>query len=73
MNLVAFHRFLITAGIVFCFGFAVWEVRVWNATGRTSTLLLATLFALLGAGLIVYLRRLNRILGYERGDAERPR
>jgi len=64
-SLVAFHRVLITTGIVFCFGFAVWEVREWRATARTGAAVLAVAFFLLGIGLVVYLRRLNRILGYD--------
>jgi hypothetical protein len=65
-SLVAFHRVLITAAIVFCFGFAVWEVRVWRATAATGAMALAATFLLLGIGLLLYLRRLNRILGYDR-------
>jgi hypothetical protein len=61
-SLVAFHRVLITTGIVFCFGFAAWEVRVWRATQGMGALLLAAVFFLLGIGLVLYLRRLNRIL-----------
>jgi hypothetical protein len=61
-SLVAFHRVLITTGIVFCFGFAVWEVRVWRATESVGAVVLAATFFLLGIGLLLYLRRLNRIL-----------
>ena len=71
MSLVAFHRFLIAAGIVFCFGFAAWEVRAWLADDAgPAILILAMTFALLGAGLVVYLRRLNRILGLDRTEGE---
>lgn len=71
MSLIAFHRFLIAAGIVFCFGYAIWEVRAWAASDSAGALVIAMGFALLGAGLVVYLRRLNRILGIERPDGER--
>ena len=66
MSLIAFHRFLIATGIAFCAGFAAWEVRAWTRTNDTGMLVLGITFALLCVGLIVYLRRLNRILGYER-------
>lgn len=66
MSLIGFHRLLITAGILFCLGFALWEGRAFLQTGGAGTLLLGAAFALLGVGLILYLRRLNRILGYER-------
>jgi ABC-type spermidine/putrescine transport system permease subunit II len=65
-SLVAFHRVLIAAGIAFCFGFAIWEIRTWRATGATGTLVLAITFIVLGIGLLLYLRRLRRILGYDR-------
>lgn len=70
MSLIAFHRFLIAAGIVFCFGYATWEVRAWVSSDSAGALVIAMGFALLGAGLVVYLRRLNRILGIDRPDGE---
>ena len=66
MSLVAFHRFLIATGIVFCFGFGAWEARAYVENGGTLALLLAVTFAVLGIALTLYLRRLNRFLGYER-------
>lgn len=72
MSLIAFHRFLIGAGIVFCFGYAIWEARAWAATGDAGALIIAMGFALLGAGLVVYLRRLGRILHLDRADGEGP-
>jgi len=73
MSLIGFHRFLIVTAILFCLGFAGWEVWAWSATRRTSTLVLAIVFVALGVGLGLYLRRLGRILGYERRDAGRRR
>jgi hypothetical protein len=70
MSLIAFHRFLIAAGILFCFGFAAWEVRAWLGSGDATQLVIAMGFALLGAGLVVYLRRLTRILGLDRMNGE---
>jgi hydrogenase-4 membrane subunit HyfE len=66
MSLISFHRVLISAGIGFCVVFAVWEVRQWMGDGGAGRLVLAVSFALLGLALFLYLRRLNRILGYER-------
>lgn len=71
MSLIAFHRFLITAGIIFCFGFAIWELRAWVSNDEAGALVIAMGFVLLGAGLVFYLRRLNRILGLDRGNGER--
>jgi hypothetical protein len=64
--LIAFHRFLIAAGIVFCFGFAGWEVRAFLTDGAVGSILLALVFIVLGVALSIYLWRLKRILGYER-------
>lgn len=66
MSLIAFHRFLIAAGIVFCFGFAGWEVRAFLTDGAVGSILLALVFIVLGVALSIYLWRLKRILGYER-------
>ena len=68
MSLVAFHRLLISAGILFCAGFAAWEVRLYRQVGGTGAIVLAIVFAVLAIALIIYLRRLNRILGYERDE-----
>lgn len=66
ISLVAFHRFLIAAAILFCLGYAAWELRAWLAAGAGGTPALALLFLLLGAALALYLRRLGRFLGYDR-------
>lgn len=67
MSLISFHRLLIACGIVFCLGFAAWEVRAAVQQAPASgSIGLAVAFGVLGIGLIVYLRRLNRFLGYER-------
>lgn len=54
--MIPFHRLLITTGIVFCFGFALWAL--WR-----GSMLLGIGFAVLGVGLGYYLRHLNRFLG----------
>ena len=65
MSLIAFHRFLIVSAIVFCLGFAGWEAKLFLGARDTSALVMAVVFGVLGLGLIGYLWRLNRILGYE--------
>jgi len=71
MSLVAFHRLLISAAIVFCAGFAGWEVKRFAAAGGSGALVLAAVFAILAVLLVLYLRRLNRILGYDRQGGAR--
>lgn len=74
MSLIAFHRFLIAVGIIFCGGFAVWELlRFRDGYGWTS-LLLALSFAVAAAALGYYLRHLRRFLGQDgaRDAAGRP-
>jgi hypothetical protein len=56
-SLIPFHRVLITTGIVFCAGFAVYA---WLGDQRA----LAAVFAVLAFALGVYLYNLNRFLGY---------
>lgn len=76
MSLIHFHRFLIVCGILFCLGYAGWEVNAFLTTASTGSLLLAIAFALLAALLGVYLWQLNRWLGYEKSsegsEAHRP-
>jgi hypothetical protein len=66
VSLIGFHRLLIATAIAFCAGFGVWELRLFTRENRLSTLALGITFLVLALGLTVYLRRLNRILGYER-------
>ncbi len=68
MSIVPFHRGLIAAAIVFCFGYGIWEIVGYGRTGATGSLVLGMVFILLGAILIGYLTRLNRFLGYTSPD-----
>lgn len=68
MSLIHFHRFLITCGILFCLGYAGWEVRAFLRSGSLGSVLLVGAFVGLAALLGVYLWQLNRWLGYP----ERP-
>ena len=71
MSLINFHRLLITAGIVFCVGFGVWGMVVWELGGGAGTLTLGVVFLALGLLLGYYLVNLRRFLGYD--EEERPR
>lgn len=48
---------LITAGIIFCVGFAIW---IWSADHAV----VAVVFVLLALGLSYYLKNLSRFLDY---------
>lgn len=66
MSLLSFHRVLILVAIAFCLGFSGWELRAaMSGGGGTGALLLAATFAVLAAGLTVYLVRLRSILHLE--------
>ncbi|HUG39760.1 MAG TPA: hypothetical protein VMM12_04710 [Longimicrobiales bacterium] len=62
MSLVSFHRALILTAIVFCLGFAGWELQAYRTAGDSGALLLSAVFGLLGIGLSVYLARLAAFL-----------
>jgi len=62
MTLIAFHRMLITAAILFCGGFAVWEYQAYSSGGSSSGLVLAIVFAIFAGGLTYYLINLQRFL-----------
>ena len=63
MSLIPFHRGLIGTAIVFCLGYAGWELVDFSRTGGTVSLAIGVLFLVLGVGLAYYLARLNRFLG----------
>ncbi|MEX2157092.1 MAG: hypothetical protein WD773_09655 [Gemmatimonadales bacterium] len=54
--MIPFHRLLITAGIVFCAGFALWSLL-------RGAMALGIGFAVLAVGLGYYLRHLKRFIG----------
>jgi hypothetical protein len=58
MSLITFHRFLISAGIAFCLGFAGWEAAAFTRTREGGALALAVVFFVLGLALAYYLSRL---------------
>ena len=62
MSLVSFHKVLITAAILFCGGFAAWEVNRYATDGSGSPIL-AAVFGALAVLLAFYLAHLRRFLG----------
>jgi hypothetical protein len=60
--MIPFHRFLITTGILFCFGFAGWAFYAYRSTGDGRELAFAVAFAAAGGLLGYYLKNLNRFL-----------
>lgn len=72
MSLVHFHRFLIVCGILFCAGYAGWEVRSFLRSGSLAALALVVAFGGLAVLLGVYLWQLNRWLGYGEGEGDGP-
>jgi hypothetical protein len=54
--MIPFHRVLITTGIVFCGGFALWSI--WR-----GQMALGLGFGALGVMLTYYLRHLRRFIG----------
>jgi len=61
--MIPFHRVLITTGIVFCAGFALWALGQYITVRTLGMLFLTIIFALLALGLTYYLRHLKRFLG----------
>ena len=62
MGVIGFHRFLISAAILFCAGYAVWEYLRFDAGAGTGALASSIVFLLLAAGLCYYLANLRRFL-----------
>jgi len=65
MSLIAFHRALIAAAIVFCLGYGSWELFRTGPQGAAGSAVVGTVFIALGLGLGYYLLRLNHFLGYD--------
>lgn len=72
MSLIGFHRVLIGTAIVFCFGFAAWELLTGWVARQPGALVLGVVFLGLGGMLSYYLSRLRRFVGYRDEVAERP-
>jgi hypothetical protein len=65
MSLINFHRVLIAAAILFCAGYACWELLAFTRSGGNGSLVISGVFFVLAAALSFYLWRLKRILGIE--------
>ena len=61
--MIPFHKLLISTGIVFCAGFALWTVVQYGRTGSAAMLGLGVVFAAAALALGYYLRHLRRFLG----------
>lgn len=67
MGVIGFHRFLISAAILFCLGYGVYELlRYGDGAGGTSALVIAIVFLSFAAGLGYYLANLSRFLHRDR-------
>lgn len=64
-SLIPFHRVLISAGILFCAGFAVWTFIAATDADGSGLWVLGAIFVVLALVLSVYLWNLNRILGID--------
>lgn len=73
MSLIHFHRVLISAGILFCAGFAAWELRAYLDDRDLVTLLISIAFAAAALALGYYLRHLSRFLRLPERDDDAPR
>ena len=62
MGIIGFHRFLISAAILFCLGYGGWEIAAYSNGAGTGALVIALVFFAFALGLGVYLANLNRIL-----------
>lgn len=63
MGVIGFHRFLISAAILFCLGYGVYELlRYGDGSGGVSALVIAIVFLSFSAGLGYYLANLRRFL-----------
>lgn len=64
MSLVAFHKLFIVTAALFCGAFAAWQLNGWaGGEGGWLELMLAVVFGVISAGLVLYLSFLGRFLG----------
>ena len=65
LSLINFHRVLIAFAILFCAGYAAYELVAFSRGGGNGALALSGTFFVFTAGLAYYLWRLKDILGVE--------
>lgn len=70
MSLIPFHRFLIATAIVFCAGFAAWELVAFIERGGIVALALALAFGGAAVAFGYYLRHLSRFLNLPAGKED---
>ncbi|MBI3740739.1 MAG: hypothetical protein HY257_03145 [Chloroflexi bacterium] len=70
MSLIAFHKFLITAAILFCAGFALRQWSDYRASGEGLALLMTVAFGIAAGGLGIYLKHLSAVLKIPTEDSE---
>ena len=61
--MIPFHRILISSGIVFCVGFALWCGWAYKESRTPGTLVIGLVFMAAAIALTYYLRNLKRFLG----------
>ena len=66
LSLISFHRILIAAAIVFCAGYAAYELSAFTKGGGNGSLAISGLFFVFTAALTYYLWRLKHFLGIEK-------
>lgn len=59
MTLLTAHRILITTAVVFFFGFALWELRNYFATGNVWATFRSLLYLVISIGFALYLKSLK--------------
>jgi len=55
MSLIYFHIFLMSTGIIFSFGFGLWELSSFSASHKVLDLAMAIASFVFAVGLAVYL------------------
>ena len=68
MSLMSFHRFLISTSVIFCLGFALWELAQFRAEGSILALIVGIAFGVAGFCLVYYVSNLERFLGLSTHD-----
>ena len=62
MGVIGFHRFLISAAILFCLGYGAYEIARYADGAGSGALVTAVVFVVLAAALGYYLANLGRFL-----------
>ncbi len=62
MTLLTAHRILITAAVVFFFGFSLWELQNYTQSGETWATIRAGIYLAVSVGFWLYLRSLKKWL-----------